>query len=456
MNKNISKYKCLNCNFYYSKWAGQCTNCGAWSSIEHDDSLSKGSAKKIFSGKAGNSIRLLNLSSLEKEPGRFRTGIIEFDRVLGNGIVPASAVLLSGDPGIGKSTLLLQIATELSEKQTEVIYISGEEAPEQIRMRARRLGKEKSSLKIASETNLRDILTTLDTKKIDVLILDSIQTIYADHIDSGPGSVAQVRTCVLDLTNFAKKKGVSIIFVGHVTKDGQIAGPKLVEHMVDTVIHFEGERGVHFRILRAVKNRFGPADEIGVFEMTNKGLQEVINPSELFLSEKNTQDTDSVVFAAIEGTRPVLVEIQALVAPSSLATPRRAVVGWDSSRLAMVMAVLDARCGISFVGKDVYLNVAGGMRILEPAADLAVAAALLIASKAITLPKNTVIFGEISLSGALRPVNQPDTRIKEAQKLGFKSIVIPKKSKILTHSDLKFQEYTNILEFIHGNIKISE
>ena len=456
MVKNSPKYKCSNCNFYYSKWAGKCTECGAWSSIEIDESFSKGRIKNLFSGRSGKSVELLSLSTFDSEPARRKTHINEFDRVLGGGVVPASAILLSGDPGIGKSTLLLQVATSLADNGSNVIYISGEEAPDQIRMRARRLRKEHSTLKIASETNLRDIITTLDTEKVDLLIVDSIQTIYADTIESGPGSVGQVRTCVLDLTNFAKNKGVSIIFVGHVTKDGQIAGPKLVEHMVDTVIHFEGERGIHFRILRAVKNRFGPSDEIGVFEMTGNGLEEVNNPSELFLSERNTINNGSVVFSNIEGTRPVLVEIQALVAPSSLGTPRRTVVGWDSARLSMIIAILDARCQRSFTGKDVYLNVAGGMRVLEPAADLAVAAALLSASDEISLPINTAVFGELSLSGALRQVNQPDARIKEAKKLGFNSIVLPSGSKTLNYNDIELKDYNSISDFINNNIKISK
>lgn len=453
MVKNLASYKCQNCNFYYSKWAGQCTECGSWSSIEKDESFTRGSIKKVFSGKIGKSINLQSLSSEEVEPSRLKTNISEFDRVLGGGLVPASAVLLSGDPGIGKSTLLLQVATSVAIEGANVIYISGEEAPAQIRMRARRLGTEQSPLKIAAETNLRDILTTLDNEKVDLLIVDSIQTIYADHIESGPGSIGQVRTCVLDLTNFAKKKGISVIFVGHVTKDGQIAGPKLVEHMVDTVLHFEGERGVHFRILRAIKNRFGASDEIGVFEMTGKGLQEVQNPSELFLSERNTINNGSVVFSAIEGTRPVLVEIQALVAPSSLATPRRNVVGWDSARLSMVIAILDARCGKGFIGKDVYLNVAGGMRILEPAADLAVAAALMSAAEEITLPENTVIFGELSLSGALRQVTQSDARIKEAKKLGFTTIMLPSHSKVSNQTDIELRAYDSILDLINKNLK---
>ena len=333
--------------------------------------------------------------------------------------MPASAILVSGDPGIGKSTLLLQAAADFARTSKKVIYISGEEASSQIRMRAQRLDLTDASVLLATETNLRDILTTLDEEKPDLAIIDSIQTMWADHVDSSPGSVSQVRATAHELTTFAKRKGIAIMLVGHVTKDGQIAGPRVVEHMVDTVLHFEGERGHQFRILRAVKNRFGASDEIGVFEMTGRGLEQVINPSELFLSERDTKTTGSVVFAGIEGTRPLLVEIQALVAPSPLATPRRTVVGWDNARLSMVLAVLEARCGISFAGKDVYLNIAGGLRISEPAADLAVAAALISSRQDIPIAPDTVVFGEISLSGFLRPIAQAENRLKEAKKLSM-------------------------------------
>ena len=349
----------------------------------------------------------------------------ELDRVLGGGLVPASAILVGGDPGIGKSTLLLQAAAHFAQAGLKTLYVSGEEASAQIRMRAQRLDLASAPVKLATETNLRDILTTLEAEKPQLVIIDSIQTMWADHIDSAPGSVSQVRAAAHELTNFAKRKGVSVVMVGHVTKDGQIAGPRVIEHMVDTVLYFEGERGHQFRILRAVKNRFGPADEIGVFEMTGRGLAEVTNPSALFLSERGTPSPGSVVFAGIEGSRPMLVELQALVAPSPHSQPRRAVVGWDSGRLAMILAVLEARCGIPFTGLDVYLNVAGGMKISEPAADLAVAAALLSAREDTSLPAETVVFGEISLSGALRPVSQSENRLKEAQKLGFTAAITP-------------------------------
>ena len=418
-------FSCAACGAVSTKWAGQCETCDAWNTITEDSGLSTGPAKKSLGAKRGSTMVLSDLSSTEAPPPRTRSGVAELDRVLGGGLVPASAILVGGDPGIGKSTLLLQAAAHFARAGLKTLYVSGEEASAQVRMRAQRLGLASAPVQLATETNLRDILTTLDTEKPQLVIIDSIQTMWADHVDSAPGSVSQVRAAAHELTSFAKRKGVSVVLVGHVTKDGQIAGPRVVEHMVDTVLYFEGERGHQFRILRAVKNRFGPADEIGVFEMTGRGLAEVANPSALFLSERGNASPGSVVFAGIEGTRPMLVELQALVAPSPHSQPRRAVVGWDSGRLAMILAVLEARCGIPFAGLDVYLNVAGGMKISEPAADLAVAAALLSAREDSSLPANTVVFGEISLSGALRPVSQTENRLKEAQKLGFTGAITP-------------------------------
>jgi len=424
MAKQIS-FSCNGCGAVTSKWAGQCAACQAWDTITEDKGLSAGPAKKSLGAKRGSAMMLSDLSSSETPPPRTCSGVGELDRVLGGGLVPASAILVGGDPGIGKSTLLLQAAAHFAQAGLKTLYVSGEEASAQIRMRAQRLDLASAPVKLATETNLRDILTTLEAEKPQLVIIDSIQTMWADHIDSAPGSVSQVRAAAHELTNFAKRKGVSVVMVGHVTKDGQIAGPRVIEHMVDTVLYFEGERGHQFRILRAVKNRFGPADEIGVFEMTGRGLAEVTNPSALFLSERGTPSPGSVVFAGIEGSRPMLVELQALVAPSPHSQPRRAVVGWDSGRLAMILAVLEARCGIPFTGLDVYLNVAGGMKISEPAADLAVAAALLSAREDTSLPAETVVFGEISLSGALRPVSQSENRLKEAQKLGFTAAITP-------------------------------
>ena len=357
------------------------------------------------------------------------SGIGEFDRVLGGGLAPGAAILVGGDPGIGKSTLLLQAVAGFAANAAKAIYVSGEEARGQIRHRAERLGLADAPVLLASETSLRDILTTLDGEKPDLVVIDSIQTMWSDAVESAPGSVSQVRACAHELTSFAKRKGVAVLLVGHVTKDGQIAGPRVVEHMVDTVLYFEGERGHQFRILRTVKNRFGPADEIGVFEMTGAGLREVTNPSALFLGDRDERAPGSVVFAGIEGTRPVLVEIQALVAPSSLGTSRRAVVGWDTGRLAMVLAVLEARCGLALGAYDVYLNVAGGLRISEPAADLAVAAALISSYKDQAAPPRAAMYGEISLSGAIRPVAQAEARMREAQKLGFDTVFSPKRAK---------------------------
>jgi DNA repair protein RadA/Sms len=343
---------------------------------------------------------------------------------------------------------LLQAAASFARAGARVIYVSGEEATAQVRMRAQRLGLADSAVMLAAETNLRDILTTLEAEAPDLAIIDSIQTMWLDTVEAAPGSVSQVRASAHELTSFAKRRGVAVMLVGHVTKEGQIAGPRVVEHMVDTVLYFEGERGHQFRILRSVKNRFGPADEIGVFEMTGMGLAEVTNPSALFLSDRETPAPGSVVFAGIEGTRPVLVEIQALVAPSSLSQPRRAVVGWDSGRLSMILAVLEARAGISFAGLDVYLNIAGGMRISEPAADLAVAAALLSAREDAPLPHDCVLFGEVSLSGALRPVSQAENRLKEAAKLGFSSAIAPAGCKLGADSGVRMQAMTDLPGFV--------
>lgn len=418
-------FKCTECGGTHSKWSGRCEACGAWNSIIEEAPLSSGPGKKSLGTARGRTLELSDLSTKDDPPKRTVSGVNELDRVLGGGLVDASAILLGGDPGIGKSTLLLQAAARFARNGMDVVYVSGEEAAQQIRMRAQRLGLEESPVKLAAETNLRDILTTLDKTRPELVIIDSIQTMWADSVDSAPGSVSQVRAACHELVTFAKKRGTSVIIVGHVTKEGAIAGPRVVEHMVDTVLYFEGERGHQFRILRAVKNRFGPADEIGVFEMTGRGLAEVKNPSALFLSDRDRPAPGSVVFSGIEGTRPMLTEIQALVAPSPHSQARRTVVGLDGQRLATILAVLEARCGIPFAGLDVYLNVAGGMRVNEPAADLAVACALLSAREDHALPADTVVFGEISLSGALRAVTQAENRLKEASKLGFASAITP-------------------------------
>ena len=448
MAKPLSSFSCAECGAVHKKWSGRCDACGAWNSISEEVPLSSGPASKTLGGSRGKQIALTDLSTEEAPPKRTASGMDEFDRVLGGGLVPASAILVGGDPGIGKSTLLLQAIAAFARSGLKCLYVSGEEASAQVRMRAQRLGLADAPVKLAAETNLRDILTTMDAERPDLVVIDSIQTMWADNVESAPGSVSQVRAASHELVNFAKKRGTSVILVGHVTKEGQIAGPRVIEHMVDTVLYFEGERGHQFRILRAVKNRFGPADEIGVFEMTGAGLSQVTNPSALFLSERDRPAPGSVVFAGIEGTRPLLVEFQALVAPSPLGTPRRTVVGWDGGRLAMILAVLESRCGIPFAGLDVYLNVAGGIRISEPAADLAVAAALLSAREDVALPADTVVFGELSLSGALRPVSQTENRLKEARKLGFTSAIAPANSKIGGGEGMRVRQMPDLTAFV--------
>lgn len=425
MAKQTTQFVCQECGTPHAKWTGQCTGCGAWNTLV-EEAFEKASpfAKGAKTPSSKNTLNFVPLKGSEAQPPRRMSGISEFDRVCGGGLVPGCAMLIGGDPGIGKSTLLLQAVAHLS-KNYACAYISGEEAIDQVRLRAARLGHADAKVQLTSATNVNDILASLKNGKYDVVVIDSIQTMYLDQLDSAPGTVAQVRACSAELIRLAKEKGFCLFLVGHVTKDGQIAGPRVMEHMVDTVLYFEGERGHAFRILRAVKNRFGATDEIGVFEMTDKGLSEVTNPSALFLAERSEHVPGSVVFAGIEGTRPVLVEIQALVTPTSFGTPRRAVIGWDSNRLAMVVAVLEARCGIQLGGRDIYLNVAGGLRVTEPAADLAVAAALLSALDNTPFPSDTIVFGEIALSGEVRPVSQSELRLKEAAKLGFEKAMAP-------------------------------
>ncbi len=427
MAKAASRFVCQECGAVHPRWSGRCDACGAWNTIVEE--AVPDTAPKGVSSKGGKRVSFVGLDGESEQAPRRKTGIAELDRVLGGGLVKGSAVLVGGDPGIGKSTLLLQAAAALS-KNARVAYISGEEAVDQIRMRATRLDLAKANVSLASATNVRDILATLDASDApDLAVIDSIQTMYIDQLDSAPGTVAQVRASAAELIRLAKRRGVAVILVGHVTKEGTIAGPRVLEHMVDTVLYFEGERGHQFRILRAVKNRFGPTDEIGVFEMTDRGLTEVPNPSALFLAERRGEVSGAAVFAGMEGTRPVLVEIQALVAPSAYGTPRRAVIGWDSGRLAMVLAVLETRCGLAFGGADVYLNVAGGLRIAEPAADLAVAAALVSALTDTPVPGESVVFGEIGLSGEVRAVGQTEARLKEAAKLGFTRAYCPPRGK---------------------------
>ncbi len=426
-----SAFVCQSCGTTSTRWAGKCAACGEWNTIVEETDAGPPPGSGITKATRGRAVTLESLAGSTAEAPRFSTGNGELDRVTGGGIVPGSALLIGGEPGIGKSTLLLQLTAALARAGRRAVYFSGEEATAQVRLRAERLGVADAPVALAAETNVANILATLaDGPRADLVVVDSIQTLWADALDAAPGTVSQVRAATQSLIRHAKTQGSAVLLVGHVTKDGNIAGPKVIEHMVDTVLYFEGDRGHPYRILRAVKNRFGASDEIGVFEMAGSGLREVKNPSELFLGERNSKAPGLAVFAGIEGTRPILVEVQALVAPSGLGTPRRAVVGWDGNRLSMLLAVLDARCGVSFASHDVYLNVAGGLKIVEPACDLAAAAALLSSLSGVALPPDDVYFGEISLSGAVRPASHMTARLKEAQKLGFARAVVPASGEI--------------------------
>jgi DNA repair protein RadA/Sms len=426
MSRRALSFVCQNCGASYGRWQGKCEACGEWNTLSEEAAatpLRKGPGRAPGKGRL---FALEPLAGEAHEAPRLPSGVAEFDRVTGGGFVRGSVLLVGGDPGIGKSTLLIQAAAALARLGRRAVYISGEEAVAQVRLRAERLGLADANVELAAETSIEDIIATLSQGDVPrLVVVDSIQTMWTDTVESAPGTVTQVRGSAQALIRFAKSSGAAVILVGHVTKDGQIAGPRVVEHMVDAVLSFEGEGSQQFRILRAVKNRFGPTDEIGVFEMTGSGLREVANPSELFLSERDLGSAGTAVFAGIEGTRPLLVEIQALVAPTTLGTPRRAVVGWDQNRLSMVLAVLEAHCGVRLSGHDVYLNVAGGLRIVEPAADLAAAAALVSSLANAPLPADAVYFGEVSLSGAIRPVAQASARLKEAAKLGFARAYVP-------------------------------
>jgi DNA repair protein RadA/Sms len=420
MSKTKRRYVCQACGAVSYRWQGQCADCAEWNTLVEDTPASVFSLKHDLSN-GGRPIEFVRLDAPIEALKRRSTGLAEFDRALGGGLVPGAAILMGGDPGIGKSTLLLQASARLAGDGADVVYVSGEEAAGQVRLRAARLGHAGASIRFAAATSVRDILTTLGHGKApELLVIDSIQTMHSDTIEGAPGTVSQVRGCAFELIRYAKESGCALVLVGHVTKDGTIAGPRVLEHMVDVVMSFEGERSHQYRILRALKNRFGAVDEIGVFAMAGQGLDEVPNPSSLFLTGREEPVAGSAVFPALEGTRPVLVEVQALIVRlQSGATPRRAVVGWDSGRLAMLLAVLESRCGLNFSSAEVYLNVSGGYRLADPAADLAVAAALISALADKPLPLRSVWFGEVSLAGEVRPVAHSGLRLREAAKLGF-------------------------------------
>ena len=427
MAKPKKRYVCQACGSVSPRWQGQCADCAEWNTLVEDAPATVFSQKHDLSS-GGRAVTFEPLDKPGEMPVRRATGLAEFDRALGGGLVPGSAILMGGDPGIGKSTLLLQTAAAIAKDGGSAVYISGEEAAGQVRLRASRLGLADAPVNLAAATSVRDILTTLGRMdRPDFLVIDSIQTMHSDTIEGAPGTVSQVRGCAFELIRYAKENGVALVLVGHVTKDGNIAGPRVLEHMVDVVMSFEGERSHQYRILRALKNRFGAVDEIGVFAMAGAGLEEVANPSMLFLSGRDAPLAGSSVFPAMEGTRPVLVEVQALIVRlQSGATPRRAVVGWDSGRLAMLLAVLESRCGLNFSSAEVYLNIAGGYRLSDPAADLAIAAALVSALADRPLPERSTFFGEVSLGGEIRPVAHGSLRMREAAKLGFDRAFGPK------------------------------
>ena len=449
MARALVSYVCQQCGSAFPKWAGKCDDCGVWNTlVEERNDAPTGPGKRTV----GRQVMLESLQSVQATAPlpRMRSDISEFDRVAGGGLVPGSATLIGGDPGVGKSTLLLQLTCNLSSRGFRAAYISGEESADQVRMRANRLGLSNATIELGTATNASDVIASMTgADRPDILVIDSIQTMFLPSLDSAPGTVSQVRTSAQELIRAAKNNQVALLIVGHVTKDGAIAGPRVLEHMVDAVLYFEGDRSNHFRILRGVKNRFGATDEIGVFEMVETGLAEVPNPSELFLADRRDEVTGAVVFAGVEGSRTVLVEIEALVAPSSLATPRRNVVGWDSSRLAMLTAVLEARCGVPLSGRDIFLNVAGGMKISETAADLAVAAALISSVTGRPAPKRTVFFGEVALSAKLRQVAQSDARLKEAAKLGFENAIMPRPRKASAkNSEIKLSQPLTLTDLI--------
>ena len=444
---NVKRYVCGSCGAVAGKWSGQCSACGVWNEMR-EEVMRPGSGKA--SHQRAEEFALSDMRAWEKDPDRLTTGIGEFDRACGGGLVAGSLLLIAGDPGIGKSTLMLQTASLLRRANKVCAYISGEESVSQIRLRARRLGLEDIDLPLAAATHLEAILATLESANVEVVVLDSIQTMWLRSVDATAGSLLQMRACVQSMLEFAKRTNAVILLVGHITKDGQIAGPKAIEHMVDVVMYFEGERGHSFRILRVLKNRHGAIDEIGVFTMEPHGLVEVSNPSAFFLGDMGEGDADAygiAAFATIEGRRPLLTQVQALVARSPLATPRRATVGCNAARLATILAVMDTHCNVLLHAHDIYLNIAGGLQIGEPAMDLAMAAALFSSLRRAPLPSDWVFFGEISLSGAVRPVPRASARLKEAEKLGFRDAVMPARAEIPKGaSGLRIHRITHLRE----------
>ena len=427
MKKNQKTiFCCQSCGFQTAKWMGKCPDCSSWDSFVEERSAA-GSGRRGFRAISAPQTAPVPIDSIDLETDlRLHTGIKEFDRVLGGGLVPGTLVLIGGDPGIGKSTLMLQALNGLAGQGHRVLYVSGEESIRQIRLRSKRLNTVSADLLVVSEVEIEAILTMIDATKPKALVVDSIQTMFNGDLTSAPGTVSQVREATVRLMLMAKKTGIPIFLVGHVTKDGTIAGPKLLEHMVDTVLYFEGDRNHIFRILRAVKNRFGSTNEIGVFEMKDKGLDEVANPSAVFLSERPAGAAGSVVTASMEGTRPILVELQALASATNFGTPRRTILGLDPNRVALLAAVMEKMIGMHLMGYDIFMNVAGGVKVTEPAVDMAIVAAVASSFLDKAISDNTVVLGEIGLTGEVRAIGQADTRIAEGRKMGFSRCLLPK------------------------------
>lgn len=423
MSKLKYFYQCQACGYTSAKWLGKCPDCGAWNTMVEEKAVAE--PRRRAPGDREKSMPQ-PLSSIEggKEK-RISTGIHEFDRVLGGGIVAGSVILVGGDPGIGKSTLLIQAASKLAENSRTVLYVSGEESPEQIKLRAERLGINSDKVILLSETNLEGIIAAAAGLTPGSIVIDSIQTMYTEELSSAPGSVGQVRECAAKLMHFAKRSEVPLFIIGHVTKEGAIAGPRVLEHIVDTVLYFEGDRGHAYRILRTVKNRFGSTNEIGVFEMTDSGLTVIENPSELFLSGRPQNVSGSTVVASLEGTRPLLIELQALVSPTTFGMPRRTCIGVDFNRVNLLVAVLEKIAGLHLGGMDIFVNVVGGIKIVEPAVDLGIIGAISSSFREAPIHPKTVVFGEVGLSGEIRAVSQVDARIREAAKIGFERVILP-------------------------------
>ena len=428
MAKIKTSYICSECGFESPKWYGKCPSCGEWNTLNEE--LNSQQTKNSFSNSFSTVNQVLALDDICGENDeRITTKIEEFDRVLGGGIVKGSLVLLSGDPGIGKSTILLQICQNLGSKGQKILYVSGEESANQIKLRAVRIGVTTNNLFILSQTDLATIVECIKAEKPDIVIIDSIQTMVYEQVNSSAGSITQVRECTNVFMHTAKGLGIPIFIVGHVNKDGAIAGPKVLEHIVDTVLYFEGERNYSYRILRGVKNRFGSTNEIGMFEMREEGMCEVTNPSDILITEREDNPSGSCIIASIEGTRPILVEMQALTSQSVFGIPKRTANGFDYNRLAVLIAVLEKRAGLALGGQDIYLNIAGGMKLNEPAVDLGIIATVASAYKNIPIPQSTVVMGEVGLTGEVRRINLIEKRLKEAEKLGFKTCIIPENNK---------------------------